>query len=74
MFASTCTYTSGIQPCHLQYKKMTLCKFITRKEAISNDGMVVDITGVEKYTSSGNRYIFDVIHLVHRLEGKSRER
>lgn len=74
MYTPSVTYTSGIQPLHLRYKKMTLRKLKTLKVAESIDGMDVDITGVEKFSRTGNRYIFDVIHLVHHLEGKSRER
>ena len=74
MFTSPDTYTSGIRPGHLRYKKTILHKLRHRMAMSINDGMNVDISGVEKFTSTGNDYVFDVINLVHRLEGKSRER
>lgn len=77
MYISTDAFTTGINPRYLRYKKTRFRRLANRKIAYTRcgyDGMSCDITGVERYSDTGNDYKYDVLNLVERLEGKSRER
>ena len=77
MYISKDAFTTGISPGHLRHKKTRFRRLADRKITYTRcgyDGMSCDITGIERYANTGNDYKYDLLNLVERLEGKSRER
>ena len=71
MYISTDAFTAGIRPVHLRGKKTRFRILVDRKIAYTHcgyDGMLCEITGVEKYSYTGNDYKYDLLNLVERLE------